>query len=143
MDKTPVSHIMTKEVVVANLFNRFSQVRKLFLEYDLHHLPVTDKDKIIGIISSSDVMKIYSKKLPKDQPATDEVMDKLFFIKDIMTVNPITIAPNDTVEKAAEILSKKRFQSLPVVEDGRIVGILTTRDLVKFLVRLYEQDKSF
>lgn len=132
--KTPVSQIMTSKVVVANLNNKFSQVQQLFLDYNVHHLPVMDGDKLIGIISSNDVMRFYAKNLIKLQRIDEKSLDAAFKLEDLMTKDPVTIKSTDSVKAAVEIFATRKFQSLPVVDDGEIKGIVTTRDLVDFLL---------
>jgi len=137
MDKSlPVTQIMTKKVVVANLNNKFSQVRKLFLEYNLHHLPVTSEDghKIIGIISQLDVIKAYNDYSSNHKVFEDRVLDNEIKLEDIMTTNPDTIHPDDTIKKAAEVFAAKKYHALPVADDGIIKGIVTSNDLIKFIL---------
>ena len=132
--KTPVSSIMSKKVVVAAPSNKFSQVQKLFLDYNVHHLPVMDGDKLVGIISSNDVMRFYAKNLIKLQRIDEQALDNAFKIDDLMTKNPVTISSNDSIKKAAELFHQHKFHSLPVVDNGEIKGIVTTRDLMDYLL---------
>lgn len=131
---TPVSAIMTKKVVVANVNNKFTQVRKLFLEFNLHHLPVTENDVVIGMISTRDVLKAYQDIGSKIKVLDDKVLDNKILLADIMTKNPDTIGPMDSIKKAAEMFVKKKYHALPVVEDGKIRGIISSNDLIKFVL---------
>lgn len=125
MDKsTPVSHLMTKKVIVADLKTKFSNMLTLFLDYHIYHLPVVFDDKLLGIISMTDALKFYrSGASPED-----------FDIEKVMTHHPNTLHPNDTLGKACEILSEANYRTLPVVDDqGKIIGILSNKDLVRVL----------
>jgi CBS domain-containing protein len=136
---TPVSQIMTPEVVVANPDNKFSQVKRVFLEYTLHHLPIVrpETDELIGIVSTHDVMKYFSIHLNELESVNTEYLDENCQITDLMTKNPLTVQPNTPIRDVADIFSHKHFHALPVVEDSKIKGIVSTRDLVQYLYKQY------
>lgn len=125
MDKnTPVSHLMTKKVIVADLKTKFDNVLALFLDYRIYHLPVVFDDKLLGIISMTDALKYYR----SGASAAD------FEIENVMTHDPKTLHIDDVLGTASKILAEANFRTLPVVDDnGKIVGILSNKDLVRFL----------
>ena len=130
----PVSTIMSRTVVVANQFHNFSEVLELFSKHDMHHLPVVDsQNAIIGIISSNDLMKLFYDPKYREMRFDSEEIDKAMNIPEIMTKNPIIIAPEDTIKKAAKLLYDNKIQSLPVVDSGKLVGIVTVRDLAQLV----------
>ncbi len=132
----PVSAIMTINPVVANQFHNFSQVLRLFTEFPVHHLPIMDSNnKLIGIISSNDLPKVFlqlSRREPKVMLDLDEI-DKAINLTDIMTPNPITVSSSDTIESAAKLIASRKFLSLPVVDNGELVGIISIKDIVNYL----------
>lgn len=136
-NKATVSSIMTLSPVVANQFHNLSQVLRLFTEFPIHHLPVVDgNNKIIGIISSNDIPKMLvqlATRTEKIQLDSDS-LDKAVNLVDLMTANPTTISPETTIVEAARILNQKKFLSLPVVEAGVLVGIITVKDVMEFLL---------
>ena len=129
--KDPVSKIMTKKVIVATMKNRFSQVRDLFTKYNMHHLPVTENDKVIGIISTHDVIAAYEKLSKKIRLIDDKVLDVEIPIENLMTKNPDTVSSDTTIKEVLELFAKKGYHALPVVDQGKIRGIVTTNDLIK------------
>lgn len=129
--KDPVSKIMTKKVIVATSKNRFSQVRDLFTNYNLHHLPVTEDDAIVGIISTHDVIVAYERLSKKIRLIDDKVVDVEIPIAELMTKNPDTVTSDTPIKKVIELFGKKSYHALPVVDDGKIKGIVTTKDLIK------------
>ena len=132
---TPVSKLMAKKVVVANPENKFSQVRQLFAKFHLHHLPVTQEgDKVIGIISTHDVMKVYQKLAEEGGGIEDAELDKKIKAADLMTKNPDTISPETSIQKVAKMFAMNRYHSLPVVEDGVLKGLITSNDLIKYIL---------
>ena len=58
----------------------------------------------------------------------------MFSIQQVMAKNLFMVAPNSTIKEVAELLSKKEFHALPVVEDNELVGIVTTTDLINYLI---------
>ena len=132
--KDPVSTIMSRTVVVANQFHNFSEVLELFSKHGMHHLPVVDgQDKIIGIISSNDLMKLFSDPRYRDLKFNSDEIDKVLNLPSIMTSNPVVVSSKDTIQHAAKILADNKFQALPVVDDGKLVGIVTVKDLAQLI----------
>ncbi|MFN8311099.1 MAG: CBS domain-containing protein [Chitinophagales bacterium] len=130
----PVATIMSKNVVVANQFHNFSQVLTLFSEFPIHHLPIVDvNNKLIGIISSNDIMRLFRNPKYSDVKLNAQELDAIVNLPDIMTPNPISVSPKDTIKKAARIFAENKFQALPVVSDGEIVGILSVKDMVELV----------
>ncbi len=80
-------------------------------------LPVVDKAKLVGIVSAYDL---------RNQP--DDCLDKIP-VSAAMTPEPVTVSPLDTLEHAVSVARDRRVGGLPVVDNGRLVGIITARDL--------------
>ncbi len=130
-NRSPVSGIMTKEVIVASLDNSFSQVMEFFNTWQINHLPVTFNQQLIGIISINDILSFVYHRLADGVSCDYAELDKHFSMKNVMTHDPITLPPDAPVEKAFEILSEGKFQALPITREHILVGILTNKDLVK------------
>jgi CBS domain-containing protein len=130
--KDNVSTIMSSKVIVANQFNTFSQVLRLFSEFTVHHLPIVNgKNHLIGIVSSNDIMRLFLQPKFKNVNLESDSLDNAINMQDIMTPNPVTLSPDDTIEKAIAIFKDMKFHALPVVKDQEIVGILSVKDLVR------------
>ncbi len=106
----------------------------MFLKYSfLHHLPIVDNGQLTGIISTNDVMRAYHEATEKLNDHSDEAYNDAFKISDIMTKDPINVAPETSVEHAIRIFNENDFQALPIVDLGKLVGILTIKDLVNLM----------
>lgn len=133
--KRPIQDIMTHHVVVASKHHKFSQVLEFFARFKVHHIPVTDEDKVIGIISAKDVIKhLYRHLETHDWCTAMSQLDEDVSIETLMTTNPMTVSPKDTVQKAAYLFRDHTFHSLPVIQDGKIRGIVTTKDIAKHVI---------
>ena len=134
----PVSHIMSTDVKSVHTAQKLSDVYALLSENRIHHVPVVNGSELIGMISSTDMMKLSLDAYGTPDTANAAFLDSQFPIEDVMSNAMVTVKPDDTIRAAAELLSKGSFHSLPVVGDGgALVGIVTTTDLVKYLLAQY------
>ena len=132
----PISSIMTREVITLSLKDSLYSAEKRMKTNHIRHMPVVDKDELIGLISLSDLQRIsfidaYSKEGTEDTPVYN-----MLSIKDMMIKNPLTANPKTTILEVSKLLASKEFHSLPVVEDGKLVGIITTTDLLHYFIEL-------
>lgn len=134
--RVPVSQIMAKVLIAVPTNKKISEVNELFKEYNIRHIPVTEGTKLAGVISKNDVSKLGYGAGEMDQNALDAIYDT-YELKDVMVKKPLTVSPDTNIKDVAEILSEQSFHSLPVVDDDEVVGIVTTTDLVKYLLEQY------
>jgi CBS domain-containing membrane protein len=132
----PISSIMTKEVITLSLKNSLYSAEKRMKTNHIRHMPVVDEDKLIGLISLSDLQRIsfidaYSKEGTEDTPVYN-----MLSINDMMIKNPLTASPETTILEVSKLLASKEFHSLPVVDNGKLVGIITTTDLLHYFIEL-------
>jgi len=92
-----------------------------------------NENELVGIVSVNDVLHFLYKMLKEGKAVNENVLSLSFTASDIMTKDPVFISSYHTIEDALNLLSEGKFQSVPVVDEGRIVGIVTTKDLVKRL----------
>ena len=132
----PVQNWMTADVVTVTPETSLLKVGKLMKDHHVRRLPVLDdKGRVVGIISDRDVRDASPSK------ATTLDMYEMHYLlaelkaKNIMTANPMTVKPSDTVEHAALIMLDNKIGGLPVVEEsGKLVGIISDHDVFKALV---------
>jgi predicted transcriptional regulator len=119
-----VMTVMTQDPVTVKPTTLLSEVIEIFEKRRIHHLPVVDGDrKVVGIISTTDIKHV-------QQNGTDENGKKLW-VKDRMVSDPIVLSPDDTLGLAADMFLSRVFHAAPVVEDGDLVGIVTSHDLLR------------
>ncbi|MCB0568763.1 MAG: CBS domain-containing protein [Phaeodactylibacter sp.] len=127
-----VGDVMSKNVLFAHLSHSFTELCRLFFELNIHHLPVVDEaGKLIGIISANDVLKAYGRRIPNLARTDEATLNLHIKIEDIMSPNPVSIGPGATLKEAAELLTSHNIQSLPVLEGDQVVGIITSRDMMR------------
>ncbi|WP_010253480.1 CBS domain-containing protein [Myroides injenensis] len=135
--RVPISQIMAKALIAVPTTKKISEVNQLFEDYNIRHIPVVEGEKLIGIISVKDVMKLGFGASDMDQAALNAIYDA-YKLEDIMTKEPTVVTEDTIIKEVAELFAKKHFHSLPVVnKDNNLVGIVTTTDLINYLVAQY------
>ncbi|PQJ82723.1 CBS domain-containing protein [Polaribacter glomeratus] len=132
--RTPISKIMTSNVVTLNITDTLETAEKLFKEHNIRHIPIIQNKEVIGMLSYTDLLRISYSDVSEDEKSVDTFMYDMFTIKQVMAKNLYMVAPYASVKDVAKLLSKQEFHALPVVEDNELVGIVTTTDLINFLV---------
>ncbi|CAA0154800.1 CBS domain-containing protein [Tenacibaculum maritimum] len=136
--RIPISVIMTKDVVTLNTTDDLMTAEKLFKENSIRHIPVVRGSEIIGMLSYTDLLRIsFADAIDENEADVDTVVYNMFTIEQVMAKNLVTINSNATIKEVAEILSKKEFHALPVVDDSKLVGIVTTTDLIYYLLEQF------
>ena len=128
-----VSSIMATDLTVVGPSDKVKDIQAIFEQNDLHHIPVLSQGNLVGIISKADISKLYyyMSKNTTGKTLTEKEYDSLT-ADDIMTVFPIKLDPEDTIGLAANIFLANKFHALPVVEDGTLLGIVTTHAVLEY-----------
>lgn len=136
--RVPVSAIMTKNVITLNINDDLTKAEMLFKKHKIRHIPVVNGDAIIGMLSYTDLLRIsFVDAVDDDAETVDTVVYDMFTVEQVMTKNLVSVTPDTTVKEVAEILSQREFHALPVVQNGTLEGIVTTTDLIKYLIEQY------
>ena len=136
--RTPVSDIMTKNVITLNTTDDLEKAENLFKLHNIRHIPVVSGEAIIGMLSYMDLLRISFADATDDQDSdVDTVVYNMFTIEQVMAKNLISVSSSTTIKEVAELLSKKEFHALPVVDNNVLVGIVTTTDLINYLINQF------
>lgn len=131
-----VSDVMSSPVHTVHMDDSLSTVKAVLDRHGCHHVVVLDRGRVFGIISDRDVLRAVSpfvgNEIMERRQDSGTVVRR---VHQIMSREPVTIDPNMPVALAAHLMLDSRVSSLPVVnQDGRLVGILTSRDILKWAV---------
>lgn len=129
-----VSSSMTARVVTITRDESIFTAKDLMAKHRIRHLPVvTEGDKLVGIVTDRDIRSALPYDLLKGVDNKEELEKAAALkIKDIMTREPKTISPLDTIQDALLLIQKERVGAFPVVNDaGKLKGVLSTRDLLR------------
>jgi acetoin utilization protein AcuB len=132
-----VKEAMRVDVVTVTPDTPAKQAFELMRTGKFHHLPVVDaRGKIVGIVSDRDIRNVAVFFDKEARNTTDYHISPSVVTREIMTKNPVTVAPDDDLGHASDLMAKHNFGGLPVAENGKVVGILTRFDLMKLLAKL-------
>jgi acetoin utilization protein AcuB len=107
----------------------------------IRHLPVLEGDRLVGLITDRDV-RLASMPRPRKEPNHPDALLQLIRVEQVMTRDPATASPDMPIAEAARRMLEHRYGGLPVVKDGRLVGIITQGDLLKALIALVRAEGS-
>ncbi|HKK87621.1 MAG TPA: CBS domain-containing protein [Saprospiraceae bacterium] len=131
-----ISAIMTKDPISVNVTHKVSEVAEIFNQKKIHHIPVVSGEKLIGIISKTDIERIsYVSDLQNDK-ANTAIYDMLK-IEQVMTNQVDTVQEDDEIRNAARKFATGEYHALPVLEGDKLSGIVTTTDVIKYLLEQY------
>ena len=137
-----VAEIMTRDVVTVGEDDSLTNLRESLKTLRFRHLPVTDEDRLIGLVTETDLLGIASSNLLPHHAAQDRDLQKRFRVRDIMVRDVVTVHPGTPLQQAARLLLKQRFNCLPVVDEhGVLRGIVTSSDFTK-LIALGRPERS-
>ncbi len=127
---------MTSKVICVNPDDRLLVAEAHFREKKIHHLLVTKNDKLVGILSFGDLLYLLNR-MNNDgfEQYRNRIRLKNYRVSEIMTQSVVTIQINEPIINALELLLHKKINCLPVLDGTDITGILTTRDILKYLVK--------
>ncbi len=135
--RVPVSTIMTRNLITADVNDSLRHVNTLLKDHGIRHLPIVSGSKLVGIISKSDIMRLSFGDMFEGQAEADEAVFDLLKLEQVMVSNPQVINEEETIQEVSEKFTKVEFHALPVVKGGEIVGIVSTTDLIKYLLEQY------
>lgn len=116
-----IGEVMTAHLWVIGEDAPLRQARSLMVEHDIHHLPVVQHGRCVGVLADRDVKRALDPDL--GLPPEDEL-----FVRDVCAFDVYAVTPDEPLERVLRTLSERHIGSALVVERARLVGILTTSD---------------
>jgi CBS domain-containing protein len=123
-----VKDYMTAPIYVIERNEPIQRARNLMFKYGIGRLPVLDGGKLVGIVTKYDITNRLNQAAPEWRRRP---IDKVP-IQMVMTEKPITIFPDATMPQAAELMVENDISGMPVERDGELVGMVTTRDMMRY-----------
>jgi CBS domain-containing protein len=138
MDVPRVKDVMTSEVKALRRDEQLTLADDLMKLGRIRHLPVLDEDgkRVVGVVTQRDLLHgALAQAIGYGERARRKLLENLL-IMEVMTTHPITTTPDTPLAEAARVLMERKIGCLPVIENDRLVGILTEGDFVA----LYAQE---
>jgi acetoin utilization protein AcuB len=129
-----VQHRMKNNPLTVSPHDSFRHAMTLIRQKGIRHLPVVEGDRVVGIVTDRDIRQA------SPSPATGLEIHELHFlleqvkVREIMTTKVVTVTPQTLIEEAARLMLRHRIGGLPVVQEGRLVGIITETDILQAFV---------
>ena len=131
-----ISTIMSTNIIALNREDDLEKAEILFKRHKIRHIPVVNEDVIIGMLSYTDLLRIsFADAVDETETEIETLVYNMFTIDQVMAKNVVTVPSDATIKEVAKILSTKEFHALPVVDNGCLVGIVTTTDLINYLLK--------
>jgi acetoin utilization protein AcuB len=130
-----IKDVMTRNPITVESETLVLDAQRIMKENNIRRLPVVDKGKLVGIVTKHDLLEA------SPSPATSLSVFELNYllsrmrVKEIMKKNPMTLTPDTPFEEALRLGQEKKIGSFPVVENGKLVGITTESDIIRFVTR--------
>jgi CBS domain-containing protein len=145
-----VRDVMTREVVAADPDTTVNLVARLMADKAISGVPVVEDGRVVGIVTELDLIvrntrleppaffALLDARIPLETPG--HYREKLRHMlgtlaRDVMTDKVVTVGPDEDLEALAELMVKRRVNPVPVVEDGRLVGIVARSDIIAMMAR--------
>jgi acetoin utilization protein AcuB len=126
-----VSQIMSAKIVTISPNRQVGQALKLMQKHQIRHLPVMEKNRMVGWITSRDLREILLASM------LEEIK-----VGDVMVQAPLSVTPDTEVEEAARLIHEHKIGGMPVVEGDRLVGVITMQDLIAAFIAMLGLLKS-
>ena len=114
-----------QSIISVNPKNTVYEALEIMVQKNVGSILVMDEDKFAGIFTERD----YARKLILQGKSSKETL-----IGEIMTLNPVTITPNFSIEDCMHLMTDKFIRHLPVIENNKLIGIISIGDLVKSII---------
>lgn len=131
MKTNSIIEVMTKNVVCVAPEQQLLDVKHIYEKENFHHhIPVEENGKLVGMVSLIDFMYNISGAGISD----DNTIYRKLKVKDIMTKNPFYLTSSSTIEEVSKVLAEGNYHAVPVLENNKIVGIVSTADIIKYFL---------
>jgi CBS domain-containing protein len=131
-----VREFMTTDVTSVQETDSLLDARMVFVRSSFRHLPVLRGKALVGVVTEHDVKQFAPSLMSGISPEEYNRVLETTPISRAMTRDPVTLRPDQPVFEAATVLYTRRLGCLPVIENGEMVGIVTTTDMLRLLVRM-------
>lgn len=136
--KAPISMIMTSPVITLKKSDSLEKAEHIFKKHHIRHIPIVTDKVIVGMLSYTDLLRLSFADYTDDfSDDADALVYNMFTIKQIMKRKIVSVSTSNSIKEVAEILAREEFHALPVVDNNKLVGIVTTTDLIKYLLKQF------
>lgn len=133
---------MTRNVVTIAHSQSITEAEEMLAENDLRRIPVVDEGKLIGIVCDTDILKAKPSVFdPDDEKEEGELFSSLG-VDQVMTDNPVTVTDDAPIEEAVLLMRSYKINSIPVVQNNLLVGIITETNIFQAFLEVMGAEKK-
>ena len=137
-----VRDIMGKSVVTISVSERLSTVEDIMTLGHVRHMPVVRGGELVGVVSERDLLRASLSVVSEHRGAERRAFLHVVEIARVMSAPPIVIGPDATVDEAALVMAEKKIGCLPVVENDRLLGMVTETDVLRCVAGVGPEDEE-
>lgn len=130
-----VRDIMQRKLVTISASERLSTVEDIMTLGHVRHMPVVQAGRLVGVVSERDLLRASLSNLSTHRDAERRAFLHVVEIARVMSTPPVVVGPEATIEEAALIMADRKIGCLPVLEDDRLVGMVTETDVLRWVAR--------
>ena len=135
----PLAEIMTTELRTLGPDQTLGDARALMSKHNIRHIPIVKQDELVGLVSQRDLLSATDSSLYSVSEDQQEERENWIRVSDFMTDKVVSVDIQADMMTAARYLEKHKLGCLPVLDDGKLVGIVTETDFVALSINLLEQ----
>ena len=140
-NRIKVVDVMTKNPLVMTPAETIGQADELMTENRIRQLPVVDEGALLGIITDRDIRSFLAQSALVEPEERAKVLRTK--VSEIMTAEPLTLAPDDDLREAIELLIEEKIGGIPVVDQAEgLVGIVTYVDVLRCFLNSLEEEQA-
>ena len=136
-----VQDFMTPNPVVITPNTSLIDAYTVMCDNEIRRLPVIEQGELVGIITMSDILRSVPNLSEDETDTATRLLLVTLTVVDLMTSEPVTILPDDTIQDAAELMLENQVSGIPVLQGDQVVGIITESDIFKLVVNAWSGER--
>lgn len=134
LESIQVADWMSENVLAVETYDSIAVARQLMAKHRVNQLPVLDNEHLVGLVTDRDIRDAYPTSMMIDQAKAIDSFAEKVTVEEVMTHDVLIVRPETPLATAVGLLRKHRIGSLPVVQDKKLVGIITRSDILDFVL---------
>jgi CBS domain-containing protein len=131
-EKVTVREIMIASPVTLKPNDNLKLASELISLARLRHIPIVDNGKLLGVVSARDLMTRAAQRFNHKSRSRSALL-KSVMLKEVMQRRVITVEPDTLIQQAAHLMAEEKIGCLPVLNDGNLIGLVTTTDMLRYI----------
>jgi len=133
-----VNDLMQRDVVTLEASDSLGLADDIMRLGRIRHMPVISRGRLVGVLSQRDLFRAAISSVLEFRPGTEREWLAKIQVREVMTPHVVTVSPSTTIHAAVDVMLQKRIGCLPVVEDDKLIGLLSETDCMRYLARLLD-----